>query len=438
MSPTGYEYNNKTYWAAEATPQGDWKVGDQSMSITNALPQIIPIDSCEADSPGQVTASLGIPPQESQITINLSQQPTAIQEKKRALLISGTTQPATPNSSITLFINQNGKYINYTKIDTDSAGNYEYLWNFTKDGTYFISTAWEGNGTSAGVDSKTLVAFIGPQALVQFENDRGNYIVGIPISDIAIRRFIGIEDFLNIPLGTNVSVSYSFRVLQTGSAETGIATENVTIPAKEYKMTLRRAADPFFVKIPAKTITVPTAIPPGMTALSLPDDFNQTINSKFCLVIEEDQNNTYSLNAKGLNDYDLSNLTGEKATEDSIINATDEIQKGTIYKVTATITTNGVNAILQRENGTSIESLSISNNSNKQLVLLIANNVDSAVILSDFKVGAVNGPPKAHDNPTPTPDITTITLPYYLYSIIAVAIAIAAAVVYVKKKKSCS
>jgi len=200
-------------------------------------------------------------------------------------------------------------------------------------------------------------------------------------------------------------------------------------------MTLRRAADPFFVKIPAKTITVPTAIPPGMTALSLPDDFNQTINSKFCLVIEEDQNNTYSLNAKGLNDYDLSNLTGEKATEDSIINATDEIQKGTIYKVTATITTNGVNANLQRENGTSIESLSTSNNSNKQLVLLIATNVDNAVIVSDIKVGDINAAPNTPENPTATPGITIITFPYYLY-VIAVVVAVASAVVYFTKRKT--
>ena len=437
MSPTGFEYNNKTYWTAEATPQGDWKVGDQSLSMTNAIAQIIPIDNCEVASPGQITTSIGIPLQDSQITINLSQQPTAEQEKKRALLISGTTQPATPNSSITLFINENGKYTNYTKIDTDSAGNYSYLWNFTKDGTYFISTSWVGNGTSLGVDSETLIAFIGPQALVQFENDRGNYIIGIPISDIAIRRFIGIEEFLNIPIGTNVSVSYSFTVLQTGSAEPGIPTEKVTIPTKEYKITLRRAADPEFVKIPSKTITVPTAIPPGMTALSLPDDFNQTINSKFCLVIEENQNNTYSLNAKGLNDYDLSEIVAEKETQNTFLNATEEIEKSIWYKVTTTITDKGINANIQREDGTPIESLSASKNSNKQLVLLIANNVDSAVILSDLKVGAVNAAPRTLDNPTATPGITVITFPYYLYVIVIIA-ALASAVVYFAKRKPSS
>jgi len=435
MTPTGFEYNNNTYWAAEATPQGDWKVGDQSLSITNAIPQIIPTDKCEAESPSLITASIGIPLQESQITINLSQQPTAEQEKKRALLISGTTQPATPNSSITLFIKENGKYTNYTKIDTDSAGNYSYLWNFTKDGTYFISATWVGNGTSEGVDSETLIAFIGPQALIQFENSRGNYVIGIPISDIAIRRFIGIEEFLNIPIGTNVTVSYSFSVLQTGSAETEIPTENFTIPAKEYKMNLRRAADPEFVKIPSKTITVPTAIPPGMTALSLPDDFNQTINSKFCLVIEENQNNTYSLNAKGLNDYDLSEIMAEEETQNTFLNATEEIEKSTWYKVTATITDNGVKANIQREDGTPIESLSVSKKSNKQLVLLIANNVDNAVIVSDIKVGDINAAPNTPENPTATPGITIITFPYYLY-VIAVVVAVASAVVYFTKRKT--
>ena len=436
MNPTGFEYNNKTYWAAEATPQGDWKVGDQSLSITNAISQIIPVDNSETDSPGQITATLGLPSQESQITINLSQQPTTTQEKIRALLISGTTQPATPNSSVTLYINENGKYTNYTKIETDENGTYAYLWNFTKDGTYFISAAWVGNGTSAGIDSETLVAFIGPQALVQFESSRGNYIIGIPISDIAIRRFMGIEDFLNIPLGTNVSVSYSFCVLQTGSAETGIPTENVTIPAKEYKMTLRGMLDSKIVKVPSKTISIPTAIPPGMTALSLPDDFNQTINDKFCLVIEEDQNDSYSLNIKGFNDYDLS-MAAENATENSFLNATNQIEKSITYKVTATITSKGVNANLQRDDGSSIDSLSTLSNSNKQLILLIANNVDSAVIMSDFKIGAVKTEYQNSDNPTATPDSTINGLPSLLYLImIAFTAIVAAAVLYIKKKKT--
>ncbi len=436
MTPTGFEYNNKTYWAAEATPQGDWKVGDQSLSIANAIPQIISTDEFEAESPGQITTSIGIPLQESQITINLSQQPTVDQEKKRALLISGTTQPATPNSSITLFIKENGKYTNYTKIDTDSAGNYSYLWNFTKDGTYFISTSWIGNGTSAGVDSETLIAFIGPQALVQFENYRGNYVIGIPISDVAIRRFIGIEEFLNIPIGINVSVSYSFSVLQTGSAETEIPTEKFTIPAKEYKMNLRRAADPEFIKIPSKTITVPTAIPLGMTALSLPDDFNQTINSKFCLVIEENQNNTYSLNAKGLNDYDLSEIMAEEQTKSTFLNATKEIEKSTWYKVTTTITDKGVKANIQREDGTPIENLSTSKKSNRQLFILIANNVDTAVILRDIKVGDITPTPVASENPTATPGITIIAFTYYVYIIAVVATAVVGLAVYFTKGKT--
>ena len=31
---TGFEYDNKTYWTAEATPAGNWRVGDQSGSFS--------------------------------------------------------------------------------------------------------------------------------------------------------------------------------------------------------------------------------------------------------------------------------------------------------------------------------------------------------------------------------------------------------------------
>jgi hypothetical protein len=47
MMPTGFEYDNKTYWTAETTPAQDWKVGDQSEMLFSARAVIIPLDNNE-------------------------------------------------------------------------------------------------------------------------------------------------------------------------------------------------------------------------------------------------------------------------------------------------------------------------------------------------------------------------------------------------------
>ncbi len=62
MTPTSFEYNNKTYWTAEATAKMDWKVGDQSDSVANAQAEIIPLDNIENNSPlARVSARLDYP-----------------------------------------------------------------------------------------------------------------------------------------------------------------------------------------------------------------------------------------------------------------------------------------------------------------------------------------------------------------------------------------
>jgi hypothetical protein len=42
FASTSVQYNNKTYWTAEATPKADWKVGDQPTGIAETTIEIIP------------------------------------------------------------------------------------------------------------------------------------------------------------------------------------------------------------------------------------------------------------------------------------------------------------------------------------------------------------------------------------------------------------
>ncbi len=425
LSPISFTYNNKTYWTAEATPQADWKVGDQSMSIADATPIIIPLNKTEESSPGQISSTLGAAPQPSKITINVSQQPADQAGGKRALLISGAIQPVQPNSTIRLFINDNPVYQKYNTTLTDDNGAFSFVWNLTEDGTYYITAAWNGNNTFSGIDSETLVVFIGPQALIQFQTETYNYVIGIPIADVAIRRFVGVDNYLDVPLGTNVSVSYNLAILPTGSAESEIPTANVTVPLRQHVMHPSQPTDG-----PQKTVMVPTGIPLGMQKLMLPDDFNQTINNKFCLIFQREQNGSYSLSIRGLNDYEVSDYQ-----QDTLFNATQDIQESIWYRVTTNLSGNGVDANILREDGVPIQNIpATSSNSSKPLVVLLTNNVDTAVVLRDFKVHATNTPTQPTKGTT-APDKVTDSFPYFYVLAAAVAI-IVLAFVLVKIRKN--
>ena len=54
-----FEYDNKTYWTAEATPESDWKVGDQSDLLAGANAEIIPLNNPTQWCQDRSTSSLG-------------------------------------------------------------------------------------------------------------------------------------------------------------------------------------------------------------------------------------------------------------------------------------------------------------------------------------------------------------------------------------------
>ncbi len=435
IRPTSFEYDNKTYWTAEATPQADWKVGDQSSMLASTNPVFISIDKCEETSPGQVSSSLGSPLPSSSIAVNLSAQPSDANGGKRALVISGAIQPATPISNISIYINENGTRLNVFKAVTDMNGTYAFVWNLTFGGTYYITASWSGNTTNAGADSSPITVFVGPESLREFQSETYSYIIGKAVADVAVKPFMGIEDFLSIPLGENVSLSYSFIVLPTGSVESEIPTRKVTVPASEYTIrTANRQTHVF--EVPAQTVVVPANIPQGLEPLLLPDDFNHTINDKFCFIIEENMDSNYSLNVKGLNDYNVSDIKGQQDSA-CFLNATQSIEENTWYKVTMTILGGEVTTNLQGENGAPIESLSSSKASefNQKLVLLIGNDADSAVLFRDLKIEVMNKALQPPKNTDQMPESLDFPLPY-VYGMMFLAVLISAsASVYAFKKR---
>ena len=354
MVPTSFEYDNKTYWTAETTPEADWKVGDQSEYIAIAQPMIIPLDDIENSSIGQVSASLANPLLSSSITMNLAQQPSSAQNNTRALVISGSILPAQPGKSITAYVSRNGSSCDYLTTVTDTLGSYMLVWNFTSQGIYYITASWSGTAEYAGADSETLAVFIGPESLIQFQTPYYNYIYGrAGLANYEVRPFLGVNDFISIPLGTNVSFSYDFTILPTGHGASNVQTKNVTIPATQQTIrTWHRQTRT--LQIPEKTLIVPTNVPLGLQPLRLPDDFNQTINNQFCLILQSNLENNASLNLKGLNGYDMTNIQ-DNENNTTIVNATESIKENTWYRITAVISENGITTTLQDINGTLIE-----------------------------------------------------------------------------------
>jgi hypothetical protein len=432
MGTNGFEYGNKTYWTAEATNAQDWKVGDQSHTLSVAQHICIPLDNSAQSSPGQVCVSLDKPANASSITVNVSTQAINAQQN-RSLLIYGVIPFSNSTNNISLYINKNGTYTNYFSTFTELNGTYRFIWNFSSDGTYYITASWSGNGTVKGADSETLVAFVGPQSLMQFSSDAYNYIIARGIGN-PTKPNIGINKFLSIPLQTNVSLSYDFIVLNTGNKTSEIPTKTIIQPAQEQVIRIMHKQSIQVSPKPAQTIVVPTEIPTGMEVMRLPDDFNHTINSNFALVIQK-SNSSYSLDIKGLNDYDISDLK-ESQSNATVLNATQNVQQDTWYRVINTILDDGITTHLQAQNDTSLLNYSSKQNLDdaKQLALLVANNLDSAIVMKNVKIQQINTPTQQTQSTTSASETTT-SLPY-LYGLMALTIAVfVAAIIYVVAKK---
>jgi hypothetical protein len=435
MTPTSFKYDNKTYWTAEATPEADWKVGDQSSALTSATANIIPLtDTQQSLPPAEVSASLGTDMVSSTITLDPSQQPASIDvDGQRSITISGSITPTIPSQPITIYISSNsytGEVLNFATAETDNYGYYSLTWNFTNSGTYFITANWNGASNYEGADSQTVPVFVGPQSYVQFNSVDYNYIYGLPgLAAFATLPMQGVNNFLNVPLGFNASFSYDFIVLPAGQTISNVQTTNVSVSASEERVLMSNGKMET-VEVPAHNETVPLSVPQGYEPLMLPNDFNQTLDNQFSFILQNSAGN-YSLNIKGLSQEDLSNMKASAA----IANVTNSIEENTWYQVTTKTTDDTATTNLSYENGTIIENIN-NQNSSIPVVLLITNNEDTAIALKNLTIQNQN-PPSAQQPLTsqkPTSGLSNTNLSLYIVGAILAASSIAATL-YVKRAK---
>ena len=246
---------------------------------------------------------------------------------------------------------------------------------------------------------------------------------------------LGVNDFLNIPLGTVVSFSYDFTILQAGQTGSNVQTETITIPASTQTMGFGRINQMRTIQIPKETMTIPVNIPQGLAPLMLPSDFNQTINNQFCFILQNNSGN-YSLNVSALNDYEMSNITQSVGYNTGFMNASEDIKENAWYNITATISDNGIAANLYNTNGTLIEStVSPYNATNSnEMVMLITNNVDNAVIFKNLTVNTFSNLVQPQTSKGKTINKNGSLFPYVGLTILLVATFLVV-LVYAKKKR---
>jgi hypothetical protein len=180
---------------------------------------------------------------------------------------------------------------------------------------------------------------------------------------------------------------------------------------------------------------VPTSVPQGLEPLSLPDDFNQTINNQFCLTLQSNSADNYSLNFQGLSGYDLTNMLGNQGNT-VFVNATDNLIENTWYRISSVISMNAMATKLEDANGTVIASKATSYDAgNNSMVLLIANNVDNAVSFKDLNIQTLNSPIQATES-SPKPIINHDEITFYIIITLLLAGTVSvAAAFYLKKTK---
>ncbi len=442
LKPTDFVYDNKTYWTAEATPAENWKVGDQSSSLAGAVTAIIPLNGTE-QSPGQVSAGFK-PLVPSSITVSLSQEQSSastnisiessIAENPRSLIISGSISPAYPCENVAVYITSGSSY-DYFNTSTNDSGGYMLTWNFTSAGTYYVTASWSGDSNYAGSDSETLSVFVGPESFVQFGAPSYNYIYGqAAFAAYSIQPIQGVNDFLGIPLGTAVSFSYDFTVLQAGQTGSNVQVQTITVPASTETVRVGRTGQFTTIQIPQETLTVPVNVPQDLVPLMLPNDFNETINNQFCFILQNSGGN-YSLNVNALDDYEMSNALNVNGSNTPFLNASLNIKQNVWYNDTTNISSNGITSNLYDSNGTLIESDSTpySAADGNELILQITNNVDNAVIFKDLTINTGNNAvqqPKGNEKAIHTGGPL---FSYIILSIVLVA-AFSVSLFFVRKK----
>jgi hypothetical protein len=429
MTPTGYEYNNKTYWIAECTHATDWKVGDCPPLLANAKPTIISLENCEKSSPARVSSSLDYPLIPSAVSITLSPANSGPEESGRTFTISGSISPASSGKSVVMYVSQNGSSGSTLSTVTDDLGNYSLTWNFTSTGTYYIRTSLSGFSDYAGSDSEALTVFVGfQQPLVESKVPEYYAGAGLDYASSGAYALQGYgnsvnqsgKEFLKSNLtGTGVLLSGEFIILKGGQTVTISKSELTTVTTGQ--QTVRMSGNRY--------VTLPR-VQQVVTAT----ESNQTISNQFGFILQHNGEGNYTASVKTLNDFDVSQITKRlDGNNTALMNATMDTKENTWYKVVARISEDGITAELYDENGTLLKNMAAKGDavSSSESGILMTNA--TVVAFKNLKAEALDQLTTPVDGNHLPGNGLELLAPYNgLVILLAVAVA---AVAYVKERK---
>jgi len=421
LTPAGFEYNNKTYWMAECTPLGEWKVGDQPSLLAGIEPQIISLENCEELSPAHVASSLDGSFEPSSISITVSSENASAEEGERAFTISGSISPAYSGKDVVMYVGQDeSSYNAFRTTSTDENGNYSFVFNFNSTGAYYIMTSVSGYANYSSADSEKLAVFAGfYQPSVSTADEASASIIPIYALSIIQRS----RDILQSNLtGTGVSLSGEFIILRKGQEATTVETEQtITVPAYTHYIRLPRSRRYAAIHIPEQVITLPS---------------EQPAKKWFGFILQNNGESNYTARVKMLSDNDATLLTNQLGGNNTtFMNASISTSENTWYKITTETSENEKTAELFDANGTLLQTVTGASDvlSADESGILVAYSPDAVVAFRNLKVETLGQSEPTGDDYESSAEEFEMLLPYVeLTLLLAVAVA---AVAYVKERK---
>ena len=375
--PKGIDYENKTYWIAECTALANWAVGDRPEILAYDKPIVIPLQNYENKTSASISSSLNTPLQASSTSINLFKEYSNQSDNGRAINISGSISPVSPNEKVTIYINQLGSSTNAYTATTDQFGNYILIWNVTTSGTYNVKTSWSGSANYSGSDSDSLTVFF--SAKQSSIGASPNYFWGTSPSvgyypEYSVMLSKEAKEFLNGNLmGEDVILSGEFIVLSNGQDEPTNAT-TYTIPAYKKSFRMLGRGRTITVEVPEETITIPS------------------VRNQFGFILERTAEGNYTASVKLLTDNDVTQITQSLDQNEAIfMNATTFAAKNVWHKAIAQISAAEVTVEVYDTNGTRLENMTtpITNAGLDELGILMTYGPSQVLAFKNLKIDAI-------------------------------------------------
>ena len=420
IAPVVFEYDNKTYWVAECTPSGNWKVGQQPVDFSHVEPVIISLENHDETAPAFISSSLNSPLIPSSISMTLSLENMSAIEKGRSLKISGSISPAYSGKKVVMYISQDKPYREVFQTYTDHLGRHSFTWNFTSTGKYYIRTNLIPFSNYVGSDSDLMTFFVG-----SYPNwvglNTSNYNLGLDNNGYKTSASKSAEEFLRSNLiGTNVSLSGEFMILKDNQTMTA-GRQTITIPEREQTIILRRRQK-MTLKMPEQTVTVQES----------DQDTNQ-----FGFILQN-SNGNYSANVRVLSDSDLTQMKKQASENNSrFLNASSSIKENIWYNVSLKVSMGEMTGRLLGENDTLLEDFAVNVEAadSGEFGVLISCTPDTFVAFKNLKVENLDQLTNESERNIQLPKVEPESSAPYVMLLLLLGI-VGATITYLRKEKA--